>query len=339
MTTALIIPTEEMTPQLARMLAGFRSDGSIRPVAVFFGGASAGEIPGAVVLRCAGGKGAAIKAGLEYVRDHMPECRYVIKAEAVQDAGSRDVMRIFRALCKGGGAQLVMGKRAINPARPVTGRLRSWFIRSIFAIAAGTNIHDVQTPIKGFGRELIDVFLNIDGQGLEYEVNLLLYAARRGIPIREVDVPGLHTESGHTYLQHLIKWIKVYACVVTFAVSSLIAFLLDFFILLGLNRLLSGINEIVALVISVGAGRIISSIVNFYMNHFIVFDSNEPVGTALLKYSALAAFIMVGNYAVMHVLNILMNMPLGISKVIADTALFVVSFIVQGKFIYNKKDS
>jgi len=48
---------------------------------------------------------------------------------------------------------------------------------------------------------------------------------------------------------------------------------------------------------------------------------------------------MVGNYAVMHVLNILMNMPLGISKVIADTALFVVSFIVQGKFIYNKKDS
>ncbi len=338
MKTALILTAIAPDDRLLGLLGDFRDTDEITPVVICRENADA--LPDWVVtLRPEGaaGKGAAIRYALEYVRDNMPGCGFVIRAEADGRYGYRDIMHLNKFLVQHRNT-LVLGKRAHNYELSPGSVLRSATARQLFAVASGRNVHDIETGLRGFGRRLFDRFIHVGGDAHEYEVNTLLYAARSRIKIIEVPIFTPVSESKGTYWQHLRQWIAVYACVMKFAASSLSSFLIDLFTLLGLNYLLSGMHEVAALVISVSAARIISSVVNFYVNHFIVFDSNEPVGHAMLQFGLLQAVIMLGSYAFMHILNITLNVPLAVSKVISDSALFVVSFFVQGKLIYNKED-
>jgi len=335
--TAVLICSDRPDRSVMRLIERVRGNDQMVPLAVFAGSEPEGMPAYVQALYCpeSDGVGVRIKAALRYVRDSMPECGYVIRLDADSPCNFEDIMRLNKTIVRTRG-ELVLGKRRLNTELSLKSVMRSAVVRQVFALASGRNIHDTETRIRGFGRELIDTLLHIDGEGYEYEVNVLLYCARNGVPISETKISTPCTESPDSYMQHLRDWIKVYGCVVKFAISSLIAFLIDLFILLGMNRLLDGMHEVAALVISVGTARVISAVVNFYINHFIVFDSNEHVGTAMLKFGLLQIIVLAGNYAIMHVLNILLNMPLAVSKVIADTAMFAVSFVIQGRFIYNK---
>ena len=76
---------------------------------------------------------------------------------------------------------------------------------------------------------------------------------------------------------------------------------------------------------------------NFTINHKVVFKGDESLGKAVLKYAALALFILAANYGLMHVTTIGLNWPLAFAKILVETVLFFVSYIVQGKFVYRKK--
>ncbi len=338
MKTALILTAISPDDRLLGLLEELRETDEIVPVVICRENADA--LPENVVAlkpEGARGKGAAIRYALEYVRDNMPECGFVIRAEADGRYGYEDIMHLNKFLVQHRNT-LVLGKRAHNHELSVGSILRSATARQIFAVASGRDVHDIETGLRGFSRRLLDRFIHVDGDAHEYEVNVLLYAARSDIKIVEIPISAPVSESRGTYWQHLKQWITVYACVMKFAASSLITFLMDLFTLLGLNYLLRDMHEVAALIISVGVARVISSLANFYINHFLVFDSNEPVGNAMLKFGMLQAVIMLGSYALMHLLNITLNVPLAVSKVISDSALFVVSFFVQGKLIYNKED-
>ena len=343
MKTALLIPVLNPGGMQPEILETIRDTDRFSAVVVCAADGCNAHLPddmpaGTYVMRCGSGEGtgSALKKAFVHIRDNMPQCARVLRVAPDGGYTRRDILQTDDAAIREPDA-LVLGRRRTNYELALTTRLQGAFVRQMFACASGRTIHDAETGLCAFSRDMIDTYLHVDGDGYEYEVNALLYAVRNNVRIAETLVSAPYTGSVHPYSRHLREWIHVYGCVLKFALSSLMAFLLDLFLLLGMNRLLDGLHEIAALVISVGVARVVSCIANFFVNHFIVFDSNEPVGKAMLKFLGLQAIIMAGNYAVMHVLNIVMNMPLAISKVIADTALFALNFGIQGKFVYNKK--
>ncbi|MBQ3575121.1 MAG: bifunctional glycosyltransferase family 2/GtrA family protein [Clostridia bacterium] len=124
---------------------------------------------------------------------------------------------------------------------------------------------------------------------------------------------------------------------IKFGGSSFIGFLVDYAMVLLLNMLTKSLAPAVSLAISVVGARLVSASVNFTINHKVVFKGDESLGKAVLKYAALALFILAANYGLMHVTTIGLNWPLAFAKILVETVLFFVSYIVQGKFVYRKK--
>ena len=117
--------------------------------------------------------------------------------------------------------------------------------------------------------------------------------------------------------------------------SSLIAFAIDFVMLLLLSRLTAGLGAELSLVVRAVGARLVSASANFCINRRVVFKGNETLGKAIAKYAALAVGILAVNYLLLRLLNIVLRWPLALSKIIVEVLLFVVSFVVQGKFVYR----
>ena len=86
------------------------------------------------------------------------------------------------------------------------------------------------------------------------------------------------------------------------------------------------------------AARVLSALYNYAVNYKIVFHSTEHVGTAAFKYFALAAVQMLCSaLLVTGGVKLLPMLPEVAIKMIADTALFFVSYFIQQKFVFSKK--
>ena len=88
---------------------------------------------------------------------------------------------------------------------------------------------------------------------------------------------------------------------------------------------------------SVITARLISATVNFTVNRKVVFNGNECLWKAVVKYAALAGVVLALNLALMHLLTIRLGWPFALSKILVEVLLFCMNFVVQGKFVYRKR--
>lgn len=84
---------------------------------------------------------------------------------------------------------------------------------------------------------------------------------------------------------------------------------------------------------AVFVARAISSFTNFLLNMKVVFKGGDKF--SILKYYALAAVIAVLSYSGIRLLSHI-GLNEYLSKLISDTALFIVSYTVQHKLIFKK---
>jgi putative flippase GtrA len=73
------------------------------------------------------------------------------------------------------------------------------------------------------------------------------------------------------------------------------------------------------------------------MNKTLVFKSNGNFFVAALKYYLLAGTVLGLNYAIMYVLNLILGVPLWITKPMTDLVLFILSYQVQKHLIFKEK--
>ena len=123
-----------------------------------------------------------------------------------------------------------------------------------------------------------------------------------------------------------------------FIVSSLSSCALD----LALFTLFCGVlkNRIIGYAAAATVlARVISAISNYCINHRVVFRSTEKVSTSAARYFALAV-IQAGLSAafVTWGITLLPSAPETAVKLAVDTVLFVISYIVQHKFIFLRRD-
>ena len=345
MKTALIIPAYKPDAKMLELLERFRGNADFLPVVVDDGSGEAfreifDAVPDfAILLRheVNRGKGAALKTAIAHILNQLPDCALALTADADGQHRYEDILMVNESAKAHPGA-LVLGGRRFDGDVPFRSRFGNGVTRQVFAIASGCKVYDTQTGLRVFDRAAMERFLNVPGDRYEYEINMLLDAAQSGMPIVEETIATVYlNDNESSHFNPFRDSIKIYMCILKFCFSSLLAFVIDYLLVLLFSALTIGMGKTASLAVSVIAARLISSAVNFTVNRSVVFKGNESLGRAAAKYAALAVFILAANLALMYVLNILLGWPVALAKILVEVLLFAVSFVVQGKVVYRNK--
>lgn len=277
------------------------------------------------------GKGGALKTGIRYIMDHMPECERLVTADADGQHRYADIRRVLDKSEEMPGA-LVLGSRAFDGDVPLRSRFGNAMTRQVFAIASGVKVRDTQTGLRGFDRDGMRLFVDVPGDRYEYEINMLLTAARAEMPIYEVTIETVYlNDNESSHFNPLKDSLRIYACILKFACSSLICFGIDYvlFQLLRTFIPLTWVSNLLA--------RIVSASVNFMLNKKLVFKGNEKTLPAVLKYAALAVFIYLIDTAILALLYEKLGWSRYVVKIISGVLGYLISFPVQGRIVYRKQ--
>ena len=344
MKTALIIPAYKPDEKLLGLLARFKGDADFVPVVVDDGSGPEyrrifDALPEGVTLLTHPenrGKGAALKTAFKYVLESCPQCGQAVTADADGQHRYEDIKRVCAAAAQRPEA-LVLGSRKFEGDVPLRSRLGNGITRHVFSIASGVKVYDTQTGLRAMGREGMRRFAQVPGDRYEYEINMLLTAAQSGMPIQEEWIETVYLDdNASSHFNPFKDSLKIYLCILKFSASSLLAFVIDYVLVLLLKALTASWPAALSLNFSVIAARLVSGTVNFTVNRRVVFKGNESLGKAIAKYVALAACILGLNLLLMHLFTG-MGWPFALAKIVTEVLLFCLSFVMQGKFVFRKK--
>lgn len=283
------------------------------------------------------GKGRALKTGLEYIHRHFPSIEGVVTADADGQHVLEDIMKVSDELERHNGS-LILGSRRFDGKVPLRSRLGNLLTRWIFAASTGKMLTDTQTGLRGIPYRMIPEMAQVEGDRYEYEMNMLLSAARgkteiREVPIRTVYIRG--NESSH--FRAVRDSLMIYRRILKFGLSSLASFTLDFTILLILKQLTSSLDPSLSLLVSVAGARAASSVLNFMLNKKLVFESRGSAAAEALKYFTLAGGILSANYGLLFLINIVLGINLVAAKVVTELVLYAASYRVQRNLVFREE--
>ncbi|MBE6542222.1 MAG: GtrA family protein [Ruminococcaceae bacterium] len=119
--------------------------------------------------------------------------------------------------------------------------------------------------------------------------------------------------------------------------SSLVAFLIDYTLLIILNSSLSVVS-IASLEISAVIAWCVSSLTNFFLNRNFVFRSSTPLPKAFAEYYGLAGIVFIlKTFVILELLTRVVHINLEIAKLFAEVIFYICNYFIQKKFIFKRK--
>lgn len=290
------------------------------------------------------GKGIAIKSAMGHVLEHMPTLRGIVTADCDGQHTVDDIDTCARLTYENPDS-LILGYRTFDDKSiPFRSRFGNKCTKLILKLLSGLHVSDTQTGLRGMSLSMIrEHFLQTKGERYEYEMNMLLEARDYRIPIREFPIDTIYLEENKSsHFNPFRDSIRIYKVFIKFMLSSFSSFLIDILMywLLGYvlrpfipdDQLVCGISLLILM--RTVLARIVSSIYNFFMNKTQVFKHRSTTGVAAVRYYLLAVIqltlsALLVNYAFLFI-------PYStIRKVIIDTLLFMLSFVIQREWVFK----
>lgn len=270
------------------------------------------------------GKGAALRTGLAHVMERCPG-EAVVCADSDGQHSPVDILRVAAAVQRA-EADIVLGVRRFTGQVPLRSRLGNSVTAHLFRAVTGIPLGDTQTGLRAYPATAIPWLLTIPGDRFEWELRVLLAAARERREISQVDIATIYLEeNASSHFRPVQDSARIYHQLLGFVGSSLVGFALD---ALALALLLwAGLPLLWAVL----AARLVSASANYALNRRWVFGrghSPTPHRVALPRYAALATLVLLANEVLIHALVHLTG-SLVLSKVATELALFSLSFAVQ----------
>jgi len=229
-----------------------------------------------------------------------------------------------------------LGSRKFVGDIPARSRFGNTLTRFVFRISSGVQVNDTQTGLRAFGTYWIEDMLAIKGERYEYEMNVLLYCAKKRISIREIPIQTVYENNNSGSHFHVIRdSLKIYAVILKFVSTSVAAFVIDFVLLLFMQYITRGLGKELSLLISVVIARVASSLCNYSMNRRFVFA--QGTRTSILKYYMVAVTLLGLNYGFLWLLSAALSVPLSAAKIITELLLYPLSYILQRRFVFAKR--
>ena len=229
---------------------------------------------------------------------------------------------------------LVLGVRKVGKEMPFRSRFGNTLTREIFWLLSGVKVSDTQTGLRAFGTEWIPRLLEIEGERYEYEMNVLLAAAREHLPIREVEIATIYHDRSNSCSHFRVVWdsLRIYKDMLKFTAVSVMSFLIDY-LLFAIGMFFCPHTAGWIVMVNVCA-RLLSAVYNYSLNCCFVFQTRRKKKTAL-EYGLLAVCILAMNSLLLNVYAQILPVSVYMAKILTETSLFVVSFLVQRHWIFG----
>lgn len=291
----------------------------------------AGEYGSVLVHPVNLGKGAAVKTGLKYISEHYFDPYIVVTVDADGQHRVEDAVAVCGEAEKYPNV-LVLGGRKFTGKVPLRSRFGNTVTRFVFRLSSGVKVYDTQTGLRAFSDSSVPFLLSVSGERYEYEMNVLMSAAKAGIPIRELGIETVYLNDNSTsHFKPLKDSYRIYKEILKFSLSSFIGFCVDY----ALYCLLFGTTG--QLVLSNIIARVVSASVNYTLNRKMVFKSKTSVAKSAIQYFLLAAGILACNTGLLKLLTF-WNVNGYAAKILTEIVMFSVSWLVQHKIIFRNTD-
>ena len=298
------------------------------------------------------GKGAALKTAFTWFLENRPEGLGVVTVDGDDQHHPADTRACSEHMLETG--HLTLGCRDFTLDHvPARSRFGNHTTSLVFKIFCGMTISDTQTGLRAIPRNDLVILNEVYGDRFEYETNMLLALKENGIPFDEVKIRTVYIEENKSSHFRAIRdsW-RIYKLILAhffrYTISSIVSFVVDSGLVYVLTRLLAalltaipGLNFVPTVI-----ARVVSSLLNFFMNKKLVFHAKTDTRKSMLRYYALAipqlfaqsllemlAFTLFRVGAEQAALRTLIH-------IIIMTVLFVISFTVQQRWVFapDKKE-
>ena len=287
------------------------------------------------------GKGRALKTGFEFFLGNRPNQSGVVCADDDGQHSSADIVRIAEEMQRRGTA--VFGARDFTlPDVPPKSRFGNRVTSFVFRALCGIKITDTQTGLRAFPREYLDTLCRVSGERFEYETNALLEMNREGLSFAELPISTIYiNNNGETHFRPLRDSVKIYAVILKFLLSSCFASVIDIAVFTVVNLCLpSEMDEKLRVFAATFSARVVSSLVNFFVNRNRVFRSSGSISGTMGRYYLLCLVqTCVSSAAVMGLSALFSVRHSGwetLIKAVVDTILFFISFGIQRDWVFGK---
>ncbi|MDO5144738.1 MAG: bifunctional glycosyltransferase family 2/GtrA family protein [bacterium] len=292
------------------------------------------------------GKGSALKTGLHWIEENLPDCSGVITADADGQHTVEDCWKLAETLA-GGRRALYLGSRDFNQADvPPKSRFGNKITSAVFRLFYGKYLPDTQTGLRAFRREELPFMQRVEGERFEYEMNVLIACAMQKLDMIPITIRTVYeNENSGTHFHPIRDSYRIYKVIlgnfIRFMGASIASFVLDqgLFALLRYVLLIGlGFNDDILRWVSTLLARCVSAPFNFLLNRNMVFRSKSAVSRSGLRYILLSVAIVCMSALLINVLSWL-GMPKfldSLSKLLVDTLLYFVSYRVQRNWVFDK---
>lgn len=237
--------------------------------------------------------------------------------------------------------KLVLGVRDLTqpqvPARSKLGnRLCSWAFRTLY----GPRLGDTQTGLRGIPWEMLNWCIGIKGERYEYEMNMLIRAAREKIPIRQVEIAAIYYNNNEgTHLRAVRDSWRVFVILISglgwYTFSALLSAVADVAAFTVCDAwIFSAFAPVYCYLWSTIAARLLSSALNYTLNRRFVFHA-RPQQRAVVRYYILWFCQLAASYGLLILLSWLLPwLHDSVNKAAGDIILALCSYQIQMHWVF-----
>lgn len=298
------------------------------------------------------GKGAALKTAFTWFLENRPNSAGVVTVDGDNQHHPEDTKACSEQMMRSG--KVVLGCRDFTlPHVPPRSRMGNNITCGVFKIMVGMTISDTQTGLRAIPTDAVKAFNKVKGERFEYETNMLLAMKEQGIDFDEVKIRTVYIEENKSSHFRAVRdsW-RIYKLILAhffrYTLSSLASAVVDEGLFTLLSWLLrNSLTGLLLTAIPTIAARVVSSLLNFFLNKKVVFHSNVSTGKAMLRYYMLAIPQLLAQLALTHGAYLLFS--IGSSQTILRAviyaivmvALYFASFVIQQRWVFagRKKES
>ncbi len=282
------------------------------------------------------GKGQALRTAFSYIRKHFGYRYPVITADCDGQHLVGDVVRVDERLGEYPG-RLILGTRNFDGEEvPFKSRNGNRITSKFFKLSTGVDCPDTQTGLRGIPVSLLDFALTVEGDRYEYEMNFLMEAAEQVEFYFQPIATVYEDNNAGSHFRPVRDSLLIYGKPLRFALSSMTGAVVDFLLFYLFEQVLFYRIATKILFATVGA-RLCSGMVNFLMNKHFCFRSRGPAAKEGIKYFLLFVGQMMLSAGGVTLLSLFL--PDLLAKVIVDSTLFVISYIIQKRWVFKAEEA
>lgn len=291
------------------------------------------------------GKGAALKNAFSYVLENRPESQGVVTVDGDNQHHPEDTRACVEHMLQTG--KITLGCRDFTLDHvPARSRFGNHTTSLVFKLFCGITLSDTQTGLRAIPVEALPLLSQVAGDRFEYETNMLLAMKTNGLDFDEVKIRTVYIEENKSSHFHVLRdsW-RIYKLILAhffrYSLSSIACFFIDTGLVYILNMLLVGVlSDLKLTVVRNLIARPISSMINFFMNKKLVFQSKANTGKAMFRYYCLAIPQLIAqtliDYGFCQLLGIRDDQSglRALIHILAMCILFLLSYSIQQRWVF-----